>query len=66
MPLSEIIVAAGCSKASASDYRCGRRTLHVSMWRRLVAVVGVMTESAAPTAAARTNGPAIAGARIAP
>ncbi len=30
--LSEIVEAIGCSKASASDIRRGRRTLHVSMW----------------------------------
>jgi hypothetical protein len=35
VPLAEIMEAAGCSKASASDYRRGRRTPHVSTWRAL-------------------------------
>jgi hypothetical protein len=30
--LSEIAEAADCSKAYASDYRRGKRTLHVSAW----------------------------------
>ena len=30
VPLAEIMEAAGCSKASASDYRRGKRTPHVS------------------------------------
>jgi hypothetical protein len=30
VPLAQIIEAIGCSKASASDYRRGKRTPHVS------------------------------------
>jgi hypothetical protein len=32
VPLAEIMAVAGCSKASASDYRRGKRTPHVSTW----------------------------------
>lgn len=32
MPLAEVMEAAGCCKASASDYRRGKRTPHVSTW----------------------------------
>jgi hypothetical protein len=39
--LAEIIEAAGCSKASASDYRRGKRTPHVSTWEALADLVGV-------------------------
>ena len=35
VPLAEIMEAAGCSKASASDYRRGKRTPHVSAWAAL-------------------------------
>jgi hypothetical protein len=35
VPLAEIMEAAGCSKASASDYRRGKRTPHVSTWAAL-------------------------------
>ncbi len=57
VPLSEIMDAASCSKASASDYRRGKRTPHVSTWRRLAALVGVVVESAAetPSAPARAD-----------
>jgi hypothetical protein len=41
VPLSEIIVAAGCSKASASDIRRGKRTPHVTTWVVLGALVGL-------------------------
>ena len=37
--LSEIAEAAGCSKASASDIRRGKRTPHVSTWAALAALV---------------------------
>ncbi len=40
--LSEIVEAAGCSKASASDIRRGKWTPHVSTWEALAALVGVM------------------------
>jgi hypothetical protein len=33
--LSEIVEAIGCSKASASDIRRGKRTPHVSTWTAL-------------------------------
>ncbi len=39
VPLSEIMEAAGCCKASASDYRRGKRTPHVSTWWALGALV---------------------------
>jgi CRISPR-associated endonuclease Cas1 len=35
VPLAEIMEAAGCCKASASDYRRGKRTPHVSAWGAL-------------------------------
>ncbi len=35
VPLAEIMQAAGCCKASASDYRRGKRTPHVSTWKAL-------------------------------
>jgi len=35
VPLAEIMEAAGCSKASASDYWRGKRTPHVSTWGAL-------------------------------
>ena len=35
VPLAEIMAAAGCCKASASDYRRGKRTPHVSTWDAL-------------------------------
>ena len=40
VPLAEIMEAAGCSKASASDYRRGKRTPHLSTWAVLAALVG--------------------------
>jgi hypothetical protein len=40
VPLAEIMEAAGCSKASASDYRRGKRVPHVSTWRGLAELVG--------------------------
>ncbi len=41
VPLAEIMEAAGCSKASASDYRRGKRTPHLSTWVALGELVGV-------------------------
>jgi hypothetical protein len=41
VPLAGIMEAAGCSKASASDYRRGKRTPHVSTWGALADLVGV-------------------------
>jgi CRISPR-associated endonuclease Cas1 len=41
VPLAEIMEAAGCCKASASDYRRGKRTPHVSTWAALAELVGV-------------------------
>jgi hypothetical protein len=35
VPLAEIMAAAGCCKASVSDYRRGKRTPHVSTWAAL-------------------------------
>jgi CRISPR-associated endonuclease Cas1 len=40
MPLAEIMEAAGCCKASASDYRRGKRTPHVSTWMALSRLAG--------------------------
>ena len=40
VPLAEIMEAAGCCKASASDYRRGKRTPHVSTWRALGQLAG--------------------------
>jgi transcriptional regulator with XRE-family HTH domain len=45
--LAEIMAAAGCSKASASDYRRGKRTPHVSTWQRLAELVGSESTSMA-------------------
>jgi hypothetical protein len=39
--LFEIAETAGCTKASASDYRRGKRTPHVSTWAALGELVGV-------------------------
>ena len=39
--LAEIAGAAGCSKASASDIRRGKRTPHVSMWQGLARLVDI-------------------------
>jgi CRISPR-associated endonuclease Cas1 len=47
VPLAEIVVAIGCSKASASDIRRGKRTPHVSTWARLAALAGAEIEFAA-------------------
>jgi len=41
MKLSEIVEATGCSKASASDIRRGKRTPHVSTWAALTKVVEI-------------------------
>jgi hypothetical protein len=40
VPLTEIMDVAGCCKASASDYRRGKRTPHVSTWGALGELVG--------------------------
>jgi CRISPR-associated endonuclease Cas1 len=48
VPLAEIMVAAGCCKASASDYRRGKRTPHVSTWGALAELVGVEIKATAP------------------
>ena len=40
VPLAEIIAAAGCSKASASDYRRGKRTPRISSWAALGGLAG--------------------------
>jgi CRISPR-associated endonuclease Cas1 len=47
VPLAEIMEAAGCCKASASDYRRGKRTPHVSTWVALAALAGLEIEFAA-------------------
>jgi CRISPR-associated endonuclease Cas1 len=54
VPLAEIMEAAGCCKASASDYRRGRRTPHVSTWRALAGLVTAKIEFAAESADKRT------------
>jgi CRISPR-associated endonuclease Cas1 len=41
VPLAEIMEAAGCCKASASDYRRGKRTPHVSTWAALAKLARV-------------------------
>jgi CRISPR-associated endonuclease Cas1 len=46
VPLAEIMEAAGCCKASASDYRRGKRTPHVSTWQALAQWVGFYFRSA--------------------
>jgi transcriptional regulator with XRE-family HTH domain len=48
--VSEIAEAAGCSKASASDIRRGRRTPHVSTWTALAELAGIVVESASQVA----------------
>ena len=48
VPLAEIMSTAGCSKASASDYRRGKRTPHVSMWGALGKLVGVESTGQLP------------------
>jgi len=40
IPLKEIMGAAGVGKASASDYRRGKRIPHPTYWRALAALVG--------------------------
>jgi hypothetical protein len=40
IPLAEIARAAGCSKASASDIRRGKRTPHLSTWPALATLAG--------------------------
>jgi hypothetical protein len=52
--LSEIMEAAGCCKASASDYRRGKRTPHVSTWPALGAIGDVVVDSAAQGADTHT------------
>jgi len=47
VPLAEIMEAAECSKASASDYRRGKRTRHVSTWAALAELAGAVFEFAA-------------------
>jgi hypothetical protein len=42
VPLAEIMEAAGCSKASASDIRRGKQTPHVSTWGMLGTLVDAM------------------------
>ena len=44
VPLAEIIAAVGCCKASASDYRRGKRTPHVSTWSALGELVAFRTQ----------------------
>jgi hypothetical protein len=41
VPLAEIMEAAGCSKAYASDIRRGKWTPHVSTWAALGALAGL-------------------------
>jgi hypothetical protein len=41
VPLVQIMEAAGCCKASASDYRRGKRTPHVSTWGALAELARV-------------------------
>jgi hypothetical protein len=49
--LAEIMEATGCPKASASDYRRGKRTPHVSTWAALGRLVSLeMLMSAKPSA----------------
>jgi hypothetical protein len=44
--ISEIAAATGCSEASASDYRRGKWTPHVSIWGVLsTLVVTTLTEN---------------------
>lgn len=45
VPLDAIMDAAGCSKSSASDYRTGRRSPHVSLWHALADLVGLEASS---------------------
>jgi len=46
VPLAEIMEAAGCCKASASDYRRGKRTPHVSAWGALAKLAGATRRAA--------------------
>jgi CRISPR-associated endonuclease Cas1 len=48
VPLAEIMQAAGCCKASASDYRRGKRTPHVSTWRSLAQLARVDIDAGPP------------------
>lgn len=41
VPLKAIVEAIGCSKASGSDIRRGKRSPHVSTWRALAELAGV-------------------------
>jgi hypothetical protein len=52
VPLAEISKAIGCSKASASDIRRGKRTPHVSTWPVLARLVGFEVPNAEPDGAA--------------
>lgn len=46
---TSIVEAIGCSKASASDIRRGKRTPHLSTWRALAKVTVAALEFAAHT-----------------
>ena len=46
VPLAEIMEAAGCCKASASDYRRGKQTPHVSTWGALTKLGGATRRAA--------------------
>jgi len=59
IPLKGIVEAIGCSKASASDIRRGKRTPHCSTWAALAKLVGVRRSSSRPVAAARLTGPSV-------
>ena len=48
--LSEIVEAAGCSKASASDIRRGKWTPHVSIWSALADLSSLAGSVGVPTA----------------
>ena len=52
--LSEIVEAAGCSKAYASDIRRGKWTPHVSTWTALAGLVTAKIEVASESADKRT------------
>ena len=46
VPLKAIVETIGCSNASASDIRRGKRTPHVSTWQALGELAGVDDTSA--------------------
>jgi hypothetical protein len=52
--LSEIMEAAGCCKASASDIRREKWTPHVSIWTALAGLVTAKIEFAAESADKQT------------